>query len=140
MKFFVSWLIIYLYENMALPQWFVDALVIESNEGKALQKQIADLQALQASDKALIEELKPLAESVPALLQKIAELEANFINREEAIAAISEINPSPVGDAAVTEVVENPEIPTPEIIEQAPDVAPEVVQDAEVVQAAAELL
>lgn len=136
-----TWLYLYLNESdMALPDWFTEAVALESSEGKAMEAKIAELEAAQAVDKQLIADLKPLAESVPALQAKIAELEANQIPKEEALAALKEINKAPVGGALVGDVIANPEIPTPEIVAQAPEVSPNVVQDVAVVEAAAEAL
>jgi hypothetical protein len=151
---FFGWLIIYLKENMALPGWFTDALAEESAQGQALQAQITRLTELRVADQATlaiqaekINELTAMTAGMADLQARVTELsaqnetlQANAINREEAEAAIAAINPSPVGDAVVTEVIDNPDVETPDVVESAPEVAPEVVQSPEVVVAAAEAL
>jgi hypothetical protein len=137
---------------MALPTWFTEALAAESAEFKIIANELASEKELRAADQAIIAqrdikvaELEALVATMPQLQTKVdelkalnAELEANAINRDEALAAIAGVNMSPVGSAAVEAVIAEGTVPTPEIVEEAPDVAPEVIPEAEVAIAAAD--
>lgn len=129
---------------MAIPEVIRDAIRTEIEEGKKYLELIENLKALMAQKDALIAELQALLsgkeselESVKAQLEaKIEELAQNAIDTAELVEAIAAINPTPVSDAVVEEVVENPEIPTPPIVEDAPPTDTGVVQDPEVVDSA----
>jgi hypothetical protein len=114
---------------MALPDIIKAAIATEIQEGNKLVELIA-------TQKAKIDELTALLATRPELdtetqaIVTIAEL-------NEAIAAI---NPTPVSDEIVTEVIDNPEIPTPDVVETAPEVAPETVQTSDVVEAAVDAI
>jgi hypothetical protein len=127
---------------MALPQLIQDAIALETAEGLKREELISQLQDSKAQDAATIAALSDqIAAGVTdaaALQATIAELQASALNADEIIAAIAGINNSPVSDAVVTEVITNPEIETPAIVEAAPSVADDVVQAPEVVAAALE--
>jgi hypothetical protein len=127
---------------MALPQLIQDAIALETAEGLKREELISQLQASKVQDAATIAALSDqIAAGVTdaaALQATIAELQASALNADEIIAAIAGINNSPVSDAVVTEVITNPEIETPAIVEAAPPVADDVVQAPEVVAAALE--
>jgi hypothetical protein len=114
--------------NMALPEIVESAIATEVAEGmkvveanQALQAKVAELEALLAGT------------PTPGVGQAIVDI-------KELADRIASINPTPVSDAIVTEVINNPEIETPAIVESAPEVAPEVIQEPAVVEAALEAL
>ena len=129
---------------MSIPQKIQDAILNEIAEGKKLQEKNAELTALSAQQKQIIADLTSLLEAgtteIGTLQAKVSELEELAGSVDAITAAIAEINPTPVSDAVVEEVTENPDIETPDVVETAPPVAPEVVQEPEVVQSALEAL
>jgi hypothetical protein len=128
--------------TMTLPQLIQDAIALETAEGQKREELIVQLQAGRAQDQAAIAaltvELAAPDPDVASLKAKVAELEASALSANEIVAAIAGINNSPVSDAVVTEVISNPEIETPAIVEAAPPVADDVVPSPEVVAAALE--
>ena len=113
---------------MALPEIIETAVATEIEEGMKLQSLNAEL-------KQKLDELQALHDATPT--PGVGEAIVNLKELQERIAAI---NPTPVSDAIVSEVVVNTEITTPEVVEAAPEVAPEVIQEPAVVEAALEAI
>lgn len=110
--------------NMALPDVIQAAVSVEIEEGLKLQATITSLN----EEIAKLKEIQANTPT-PGVGQAIVSL-------EELATAIAAINPTPVSDAVVAEVVTNTEIETPAVVEAAPAVSTEVIQAPEVVDAA----
>ncbi|MGL5061426.1 MAG: hypothetical protein ACRC62_15745 [Microcoleus sp.] len=112
-------------------------VAVETAEGAVIKEESAKLKAALEAANTKISALE--AEN-PALKAEIAALKADLADADIAANAIADINPTPVSDGIVTEVVENPAIETPAIVEDAPAVAPEVIQEVPVVEAAVDAI
>lgn len=119
----------------------VGELEISNNELKTsnaeLKTLVADLQGMLGSANLNISDLQSKATELEA---KVTQLEANQIDAASIIEAVKGIVPTPVSNAVIGEVITNPDIPTPEIVADAPEITPEMVPDAPVVEAALEAL
>jgi chromosome segregation ATPase len=115
-------------------------IAVETEEGKKLQDANIQLTASLASANEKIVALEALAASVPELSAQLEGLKADLAAADEAASEIANINPTPVSDGIVEEVIENPEIPTPPVVEEAPAPTPEVIPDVPVVEAAIDAL
>jgi chromosome segregation ATPase len=119
----------------------IKALVaVETQEGKKLQEANTALTASLASANEKIVALEALAATVPELSAQLEGLKADMAAADEAASTIASINPTPVSDGVVEEVIENPEIPTPPVVEEAPAPTPEVIPDVPVVESAIDAL
>jgi hypothetical protein len=130
---------------MSIPKLILDAIKNEEAEVAAvLQEQSEKFATEKAAQDQTIADLKALLEATTidgtAAAAKIAELEASQANMQDIADAIDGIHKSPVTDAVITEVINNPAIETPQVVVDAPAVAPEVVQDPAVVQAAVDAI
>jgi hypothetical protein len=115
-------------------------IAVETEEGAVLVAKVAELTAALSSATATIAVLEPMAASVPAMQTELDSLKADLAAADEAASAISEINPTPVADGIIDEVITNPEIPTPPVVEEAPAPAPDVIPETPVVEAAVDAL
>lgn len=107
--------------NMALPEIIENAVKTEIEEGNKLQVEVGILGAQVA-------ELKAIIARTPT--PGVGEI---IVNLEELTARISSINPTPVSDAIVAEVISNEAIETPVEVQEAPPVAVDVIQSEPVV-------
>jgi len=114
--------------SMTLPSVVETAIAAEIEEGLKLQSTITELKTKVAQLEQLLAETP-----TPGVGEAI-------VNIQELVDQIAAVNPTPVSDAIVSEVVSNPEIPTPAVVETAPEVAPEVIQEPAVVEAAVEAI
>jgi hypothetical protein len=119
----------------------IKALVaVETEEGAVLVAKVAELTAALSSATATIAVLEPMAASVPAMQAELDSLKADLASADEAAATIAGINPTPVADGVIDEVVENPEIVTPPVVEEAPTPTTETIPETPVVDAAIDAL
>lgn len=113
---------------------------VETAEGAVLIQANADLKAALEAAKGRIAELELLAATVPGLQQQLTGLQSDLASAEEAADAIANINPTPVSDGVIEEVIENPEVPTPPVVEEAPIPTDETIPATPVVEAAIDAL
>lgn len=107
--------------NMALPDIIENAVKVEIEEGMKVQAAAAALQSE-------LDALKAVHASTPT--PGVGEI---IVNLEELTTRIASINPTPVSDAIVSEVVSNEAIETPVEVQEAPPVAVDVIQSEPVV-------
>jgi chromosome segregation ATPase len=115
-------------------------IAVETEEGKKLQDANTALAASLASANEKIVALEALAATVPELSAQLEGLKADLAAADEAASEIASINPTPVSDGVIEEVINNPDIPTPPVVEDAPTPTPEVIPDPVVVEAAIDAL
>lgn len=115
-------------------------IAVETAEGAVLVQANADLKVALEAAKVRIAELEALAATVPELQTIIDSLKADLASADEAAATIAGINPTPIADGVVVEVVENPEIPTPAVVVDAPAPTIETIPETVVVEAAIDAL
>lgn len=111
-------------------------IAVETEEGKKLQEANTALAASLASANERILALEALAASVPELSAQLEGLKADLAAADEAASEIASINPTPVSDGVVEEVINNPDIPTPPVVEDAPTPEPDMIPDPVVVESA----
>lgn len=129
-------------EIMGLLADKIKSLVaVETEEGKALQAEIAKLKAALADSDG---KLKDLAASSGVekseLMAKVAELQSDIDAAMAAAEGIAAINPTPVSDGLVEEAKANDEVVVPPVVVDAPPVANEVIQEVPVVEAAVDAI
>lgn len=125
---------------MSLAEFIKQQSAIERGQGQILLDKIDTLTAALDAANKLLEQLNADSQATPGLKLRIVELEKEIADATEAAKEISEINPTPFSDAIVTEVIENEDIVTPPVVEQAPPVSTETVQETAVVDAAIDAL
>lgn len=125
---------------MTLAEKIKALVAVETEEGKKLQEANAKLSTALTGANEKIAQLEAIAGTVPGLQEQIDGLKAELAEASIAADAIAEINPTPVADGVVEEVIDNPDIETPPVVEEAPAPAPEVILPVEVVEAAIDAL
>lgn len=119
-------------------------VAVETEEGKALQAEIAKLKAALAEVPGKLEALGAqlaASESEKAALKAEKDaLQADIDAAMAAADAIAEINPTPVSDGLVEEVKANDEVVVPPVVIDAPPVAVETIQETAVVEAAVDAI
>lgn len=115
-------------------------VAVETAEGAVLIAKVAELTAALEAANGRVAGLEAIAATVPGLQAELDGLKADLAAADEAAAAISDINPTPVSDGIIDEVIENPEIPTPPVVEEAPAPEPEIIPETPVVDAAIDAL
>jgi predicted nuclease with TOPRIM domain len=124
----------------ALAEKIKALIAVETAEGQALQDANTALAASLAAANEKIAALESAASAIPELSAQIEALKADMALADEAANAIANINPTPVADGIIEEVVENPDVSTPPVVEEAPAPAPEAIPDVPVVEAAVDAL
>lgn len=121
-----------------------EAILREVEEGKKLVELINSLKASVNEKDAQLSELiemvsdkdADLTELQEDLEAKVSELATKIADENELVTLISQINVSSVADSVIEEVVNNPEIETPVVVEEAPVPAVDTVPEPAVVEAA----
>jgi seryl-tRNA synthetase len=126
--------------NEAQAQTIAEQAQAYTEQAQAIAELKAILESEDLDDAAALSKIQQLESTNQELESKNQQLEASQVDVEEIASAIKNIHRSPVSDAVMETVINNPDIPTPQIVADAPEVAPEVVQSPEVVQAAIEAL